>query len=176
MIMRPGQALLLPASVPFIWWSLVISFLLNVLLSLSLESAGQWLPDFLAMTLVFWNLHQTRRVGLVAAFVFGLMMDVHQSSLLGQHALAYTVMAYFAVMLHRRLAFFSPGEQALQLAPLFIGTHALQWAVRWFADASAPQWPALLAPFGDLLLWPLLSFVLLAPQRRAPDPDENRPL
>jgi rod shape-determining protein MreD len=176
MIMRPGQAMLLPASVPFIWWSLVLAFLLNVLLSLSLESGGQWLPDVLAMTLVFWNLNQTRRVGLSAAFAFGLMMDVHQSALLGQHALAYTVMAYFAVMLHRRLAFFSPMEQALQLAPLFWGTHALQWAVRWMADDSAPQWPALIAPVGDMLLWPLLAYLLLAPQRRVPDPDETRAL
>lgn len=176
MIMRPGQALLLPASATFIWGSMVVAFLLNVFLNLSMESSGQWLPDFLAMTLVFWNLNQTRRVGLAAAFAFGLMMDVHQSALLGQHALAYSVMAYFAVTLHRRLAFFSASEQALQLIPLFVGGHALQWLVRWVADGSWPQWPALIAPLCDLLLWPTLAYVLLAPQRRAPDPDNNRPL
>jgi rod shape-determining protein MreD len=26
------------------------------------------------------------------------------------------------------------------------------------------------------LLWPVVSVILLAPQHRAPDPDENRPL
>ena len=34
----------------------------------------------------------------------------------------------------------------------------------------------LLAPLFEALLWPLASWLLLVPQRRAPDPDENRPL
>jgi rod shape-determining protein MreD len=34
----------------------------------------------------------------------------------------------------------------------------------------------LFAPFLEAMLWPLVSVILLAPQRRAPDPDENRPL
>ena len=34
----------------------------------------------------------------------------------------------------------------------------------------------LLAPLVEAVLWPVVSVVLLAPQRRAPDPDENRPL
>ncbi len=41
------------------------------------------------------NVHQPRRVGVGAAFVFGLLMDVHQGALLGQHALAYTLLSYF---------------------------------------------------------------------------------
>jgi hypothetical protein len=35
---------------------------------------------------------------------------------------------------------------------------------------------ALLAPLLEALLWPVVGIVLLAPQRRAPDPDANRPL
>jgi rod shape-determining protein MreD len=34
----------------------------------------------------------------------------------------------------------------------------------------------LLAPLLEALLWPLATALLLAPQRRAPDPDQNRPL
>jgi rod shape-determining protein MreD len=52
--------------------------------------ACAWLPDLLALVLVFWSVHQPLRVGVGAAFVFGLLMDVHQAALLGQHALAYT--------------------------------------------------------------------------------------
>jgi len=39
-----------------------------------------------------------------------------------------------------------------------------------------PGWWALMAPVGEALLWPLISWMLLAPQRRPPDPDDNRPL
>jgi rod shape-determining protein MreD len=44
------------------------------------------------------------------------------------------------------------------------------------AGGIFPGWSFLLAPLLEALLWPVASFVLLAPQRRAPDPDKNRPL
>ena len=49
-------------------------------------------PTSLALVLVFWNVHQPRRVGVGLAFVFGLLMDVHDGAVLGQHALAYTLL------------------------------------------------------------------------------------
>jgi rod shape-determining protein MreD len=39
-----------------------------------------------------------------------------------------------------------------------------------------PGWGILLAPVFDALLWPLAHLLLLAPQRRPPDPDKTRPL
>ena len=48
--------------------------------------------------------------------------------------------------------------------------------VRLLASGSFPGWSLLLAPVFEALLWPVVSFVLLAPQRRAPDRDEQRPL
>ena len=47
---------------------------------------------------------------------------------------------------------------------------------RLATGAEFPGWPMLLAPLFEALLWPLASWLLLVPQRRAPDPDENRPL
>jgi len=48
--------------------------------------------------------------------------------------------------------------------------------VRLLSSGSFPGWTLLLAPLFEALLWPVVSWVLLAPQRRAPDRDENRPL
>jgi len=172
MIMRPGQQLLLPANPVFIWGSLLLALLANMV------PLGRtpWLPDLLALALVFWSVHQPLRVGIVAAFLFGLAMDVHETGLLGQHALAYTALSYFAITIHRRLLWFSVPSQALQVLPLFIAAHAIQLAVRMMAGGSFPGGSLLLAPVIESLLWPLISIILLAPQRRAPDPDENRPL
>jgi rod shape-determining protein MreD len=39
-----------------------------------------------------------------------------------------------------------------------------------------PGWSLLLSPLLEAALWPVANIVLLAPQRRAPDPDANRPL
>jgi len=170
MIMRSGQQLLLPASPVFIGASLLVALLLNML--------GQqaWLPDVLALTLVFWTVRQPLRVGIGAAFCFGLIMDVQQAGLLGQHALSYTALSYLGIMIHRRLLWFPVPTQALQILPLLMAAHILGLALRLAAGDPWPAWPFWISPLLQALLWPVASVLLLMPQRRAPDPDENRPL
>ena len=103
-------------------------------------------------------------------------MDVQQVALLGQHAWAYTALSYFAITIHRRLLWFTVPTQALQVLPLFLAAHALELLIRLIAGGVFPGFSMLLAPVFECLLWPLASVLLLAPQRRAPDPDETRPL
>lgn len=172
MIMRPGQALLLPVNPLFIALSLLLAFALD-LLPLGHHPAQ---PELLPVVLVFWNVHQPRRVGMVMAFLFGLAMDVHQGALLGQHALAYTLLCFGAIMVHRRLLWFSLPVQALQVLPLFLAAQLVMLLVRLAAGAPFPGWSLWLAPLAQAVLWPVATLLLLAPQRRAPDPDENRPL
>lgn len=171
-MMPRGNELLMPVNPVFIWVSLLLAMVLNIL------PWGRWpgVPDFLAVAVVFWNVHQPRRVGVGAAFVFGLIMDVHQGALLGQHALAYTLLSFFAITVHRRLLWFSVGSQAVQILPLFVAAHAVSLLVRMAAGASFPGWGLMLAPMFEALLWPVANFMLLAPQRRPPDRDKNRPL
>ena len=172
MIMRSGQQLLLPASPLFIVASLIGALLLNFL------PFGRvpWMPDFLALVLVFWNVHQPLRVGIGVAFTFGLAMDVHQSAMLGQHALSYTALSFLAALMQRRLLWFSVPSQAVQVLPLFVLAHALELIVRMIGGGIFPGWVLFLAPVLEAVLWPVASIVLLAPQRRAPDQDDNRPL
>lgn len=170
--MRRGQPLLLPANPRFIWVSLLLALLLDLLPLGRLP----WMPDFVVLVLAFWGVHQPRYVGLVGAFVLGLVLDVHQAALLGQHALAYTLLVYFATVLHRRLLWFRPTGQALQMLPFFALTYGVIWLVRLLEGASFPGWTGLLPPLIETALWPLACAVLLAPQRRAPHPDATRPL
>jgi rod shape-determining protein MreD len=172
MIMRSGQQLLLPASPTFIWFSLLAALLLDML------PLGRvaWMPDVLALVLVFWNVHQPLRIGIGLAFMFGLGVDVNQSALLGQHALSYTALSFFATMIHRRLLWFTVPSQAVQVFPLFLAAHLIELVLRLINGNVFPGWAFLLAPLLQALLWPVVSVILLLPQRRAPDPDANRPL
>jgi rod shape-determining protein MreD len=176
MIMRPGQQLLLPANPAFIWFSLLAALVFNMAMNMGLWGRAAWVPDLLAVVLVFWSVHQPLRIGVGVAFFFGLMMDMHQGALLGQHALAYSVLGYFAISMHRRLLWFPVPTQAVQIFPLLLAMHLLQLAVRMIAGGTLPGWSYLLAPVIEAMLWPLVSVLLLAPQRRAPNPDDNRPL
>ena len=172
MIMRGGQQLLLPASPVFIWSSLLAALLMDML------PVGRmpWMPDFLALVLVFWNVHQPLRIGIGLAFMFGLGVDVHQTALLGQHALSYTTLSFFATMIHRRLLWFPVPSQAVQVLPLFFAAHLVELSIRLINGDIFPGWSFLLAPILEAMLWPVASVILLVPQRRAPNPDENRPL
>ncbi len=172
MIMRSGQQLLLPANPFFIWGSLLAALLLNML------PLGRvaWMPDLLMVVLVFWTVHQPLRVGIGLAFMFGLAMDVQQAALLGQHAFTYTALGFFATLIQRRLLWFEVPLQALQVLPLFAAAHGVELIVRLLGGGIFPGWILLVAPLAEALLWPVASVILLVPQRRAPDRDENRPL
>ncbi|MCX7255704.1 MAG: rod shape-determining protein MreD [Polaromonas sp.] len=172
MIMRSGQQLLLPASPVFIWGSLLAALLFNMM------PFGRvlWLPDVLALVLLFWSVHQPLRVGVGVAFMFGLFMDVNQTSLLGLHALAYSVLSYFASQAQRHLLWYKVPLQALQVLPLLALAHAVQMLIRLIGGGAFPGWMLLLAPVLEASLWPVVSVLLLVPQRRAPDRDESRPL
>ena len=176
MIMRQGQQLLLPANPLFIWGTLLAAMLLNMLQNIGFWGRAAWVPDLLALVLVFWSVHQPLRVGIGAAFVFGLCMDVHQGGLLGANALAYTVLSFFAITIHRRLLWFSVPLQALQVLPLFVASQWFGLGAKMLAGGAFPGWMILLAPVLQAALWPVASVLLLVPQRRAPDPDLNRPL
>jgi rod shape-determining protein MreD len=176
MIMRPGQPLLLPANPLFIWGSLLLALMLNMMLNMGLMGRQPWVPDVLALVLVFWGVHQPLRVGVGIAFAFGLAMDVHHTSLLGQHALAYTVLGYLAASLQHRLLWFPTPVQALHLLPLFTASQALVTLTGFLAGGASSGWSVVLAPVLTSALWPIGSWLLLAPQHGAHDLDANRPL
>lgn len=173
MIMPAGRPLLLPVNPHFIILSLFLALLMNMLLGLSGQS---WMPDVLALVLVFWTIHQPRRVGMLTAFLLGVVMDVHESALLGQNALAYVCMSHFAGVIHRRVLWFTLREQTLQVLPLFVMVAVVEWLTRLITHDAWPQWPQLLAPLLQTALWPVFGHLLLAPQRRPVDRDDIRPL
>ena len=173
MIMRPGhQQLLLPVNPLFVWGSLIVALLVDML---PLGRAA-WTPDVLALVIVFWSVHQPARIGIGAAFVFGIFMDVHQSAMLGQHALSYTMLGFLAIMAHRRLLWYPVLSQAVQVLPLFALSHLVELVIRMIGGGVFPGWTLMIAPVVEAVLWPLVSVLLLAPQRRTPEPDANRPL
>lgn len=169
---RGSDQLLLPANPWFIVLTLVLALVFDMI-PLGRMAA---MPDVLAVVLVFWGVHQPRRVGVIWAFVLGLAIDVHDGALLGQHALAYSALSFGAIALHRRLPWFSLRAQAVQVLPLFMAAHGVALVVRMIIGGMWPGWGVLLAPAFEALLWPLASLLLLAPQRRAPDRDAHRPL
>nr|WP_314859025.1 rod shape-determining protein MreD [uncultured Undibacterium sp.] len=165
--------ILLPANSFFIGLSLLIAFILN----LFPWGVQVGVPDFVALVLVFWSIHQPRKVGIGVAFAMGLLMDVHDAVYLGENALAFTLLSYFAISIHRRVLWFPPVVQSLQVFPLFLGVQLIQLTVRLLSsDSHFPGWIFFLECAVTTALWPIASWLLLAPQRRSVDKDHTRPI
>jgi rod shape-determining protein MreD len=123
------------------------------------------LPDFLALVLLYWCIQEPRYVGVGAAWFTGLVMDVADATLFGQHALAYAVLAYGAEYFRRRVLRFPLWQQAAQVAALLVVCAALVLLVRAMGGAPLPRWTYFVPPLVGALLWPVLSVVLQWPQR-----------
>ncbi|MDP9107974.1 MAG: rod shape-determining protein MreD [Pseudomonadota bacterium] len=170
--MNSPHYILLPVSPVFIFISLIGAFLLNLL---------PWggmigVPDFVAMVVIFWSIHQPRKVGIGVAFFMGLLMDVHDASLLGENALVYTLLSYLAIMIHRRVLWFPVRTQALHILPLLLVAQGVQMLIRLIITGKTPGLMFFITSLVSMVLWPVLSWLLLAPQRRAVDRDDTRPI
>ncbi len=167
-----AQPILLPAQVSFIVLTLALGLLFDLLPWRNLAGV----PDLTATVLAFWCIHQPRRVGIGIAWMLGLLLDVGNGALLGQHAFSYAVLAFLALVVHRRIHWFPLWQQALHLLLLLLSTQLLTLAIRLAAGAGFPGWTYFAGSFICAALWPVLSFLLLLPQRQAEMMDENRPI
>ena len=163
------QEFLLPVSRFFIAASLATALMLNWL-----PWSGLWLalrPDFSALVLLYWCVHKPYRVGIGIAWMIGILADVADSSLFGQHALAYSVLAFSGIVLHRRIQMFDLRLQTLQVFPLLLLAYAAYAAVHWQLRGYI-AWEYFLGCVVSTLLWAPLTVLLQALRRPRAHPDK----
>jgi rod shape-determining protein MreD len=168
---RP-QRILRPVKPAFIALTLAIAVVLNLLPWRSVIG----IPDWVAIVIVFWGVHEPRKVGIGLAWALGIVMDAANGALLGQHALAYSVLAFASIGLSRRLLWFPVWPQAAHVLLLVLGCQALMLAVRLAAGGAFPGVLYFAGSFIAAALWPVINMLLLMPQRMPESIDENRPI
>ena len=134
------------------------------------------MPDWVALIIIFWSIREPQRVGMGAGFILGLAMDVADASLMGQHALAYVLASYVGAVFSRRILWFPLGQQALHILPLLLTVQTVQFVVRTLPGVESPGLSYFISPFVGAILWIPMTFILLLPQYRPAEHDENRPI
>lgn len=167
-----SRRILLPARSWFIWFSLLGALFMNFAPLGRLHGT----PDWVALVLAFWCIHQPLKIGMAAAFVLGLLMDVADGSIMGQHALAYVWLAFVAGGLSKRILWFPLIEQALHVLPMLLAMQLVMMAVRMIGGGEFPGLLWFLSSFTATALWYPLTYVLLLPQYRPVERDDNRPI
>jgi len=163
------QEILLPVRAGFIAVTLLVALLLNLL-----PWSGAWLwikPDFVVLVLLYWCVEEPRKIGFVSAWLLGLVMDVADGTLFGQHALSYSILAYAGIVLHRRVLMFSGTPQVLHVLVLLLMNDLIVITIRVLAGADFPGFQYFIGSFVASALWLPLCVLLKLPQRPQPDPD-----
>lgn len=156
------------------WPWLLLSLLAATLFNLAPWPLNPVIPDLLALTLTLWSLRHPRPGMLLAAFGLGLLMDVQRSVPLGEHALLYTLISCFTILLHRRLRCFSIAGQMPHLLLVFATAQAIVAAARLLAEQPLGGAEQFLVWLSTTLLWPLASLLMLGPAGSAPPPRQPR--
>ena len=163
------QEFLLPANFGFIIFSLFVAVMLNWLpwhgWALVLR------PDFVALVLLYWCTHKPHRIGIGIAWLVGIFADVADASLFGQHALAYSVLAFGGIVLHRRVRMFDLRQQSVHVLPLLLSSYAAYAIIHWQVRGYI-AWEFFLGAVTSALLWAPMTLLLQAMRRPRRDPNE----
>ena len=167
-----SKRILLPVRQGFVVLTLFVALLAN------LVPFGRFpgIPDWVALTLVFWCIHQPLRVGMGTAFILGIVMDVANASVMGQHSLAYVLLAFTGAALSRRILWFPLAQQAIHVLPMLLATQLVMVLARMVAGAEFPGLLWFLSSFTATALWHPLTHILLLPQFQPEDKDVHRPI
>ena len=157
-------------------WFIGLTVLLAMFLNMIPVGRLPGFPDCVALLIAFWCVREPLKIGMGIAFLLGLTMDVVDANIIGQHALAYVLLAYAANSLSRRILWFPLIEQALQILPLLLLTQMVMLLLRLITGAEFPGLSYFLGSLVGALLWYPLSFLLLVQQYQPLEKDENRPI
>jgi rod shape-determining protein MreD len=140
---------------PLLYASAIVGLLLSVL---PLPSVLGWIrPDFLLLIVIWFALMAPRAGGLLFAFVAGLMLDAFRGVVLGQHALAFVLIAYLVHRFHLRVRMFSLLQQSLfVLSLLWLYQFILFW-IDGVTGHPVTDWARWLPVVTGALLWPVLT-------------------
>jgi len=119
-----------------------------------------WRPSWVALIVIYWLLYEPRRIGLMTAWLVGLMLDTLRGALLGQHALALTIMGFVAMQFHLRVRVFPMGQQT---ATVFMFVAMFEFILFWVDGVSGVpggNWRRWLSVMSSAAVWPLVSAFL----------------
>jgi rod shape-determining protein MreD len=113
-------------------------------------------PDFLLVIAIYWLLQAPYHCNIGWVWFAGLLVDLATGSLLGQHALAFSITAFLGLIYQRRLILFTPWQLYLYVLFLFGAQRLLIMLLKVFAGGEVPDWTYGLPVISDLILWQIM--------------------
>ncbi len=144
------------------FWLIVISYVAALVLNaLPLPQPwGLFMPPMGLLVLFYWAMRQLDRTHFPAAILIGLLYDALEGTLLGGHALLFSVLLFIVLRLRLRLRLAHPLQQSLLFMVLLYLYEGLGWFILrpQLDETTRSFW--LMMPLATLLIWPLIYATL----------------
>ena len=150
-----------------------LAVIVTIIISLMLmvvplpDWATTFRPDWVALTLIYWAMMLPRTWSVGSAWVVGLVLDVAQGTILGQHALALCFIVFITIRFHLLMRVF-PMQQLT--ATVFAILALYQFILFWVNGVAGVDVPAV-GYWGPVitgtLFWPVVSLLLSGARSRA---------
>lgn len=148
-------------------WVIAATFV--VALMLTIMPLPEWArpirPQWVTMVLIYWCMALPDRISIGWGWLLGLLLDVAHGSVLGQHALALSLVAYVVTLLYQRLRLYPQSQQAIIVALLLSLQLLIGLWVKGATGVAPDRWTYWLTLLTSALLWPW-AFLLLRDLRR----------
>lgn len=143
-------------------FSLGLTFLFAfILVLLPMPQWAIWFrPAWVLLVLIYWNITFPYVIGVGIAWFLGLLLDVLGGTLLGEHALAMTIVSYIAIKMHARIQMFPLLQQGLCIFLLVLFYQLIIYCVQGFTNDLPKTLLFWSSSFISMLLWPLVTGIL----------------
>lgn len=146
-----------------------IAFSLIIALMLVMLPLPDWArvarPDWVSLALIYWAMALPRYVGVGHAFTLGLLLDVSQGTLLGQHALGLVIIVFLVQQLYLRIRIYTLIQQAFFVCILLVIKQLVVLWVNGMIDHAPETALYFLPAVTGAVMWPWI-FILLRDIRR----------
>lgn len=149
-------------------WIVIISTILIALILalLPMPNWTIWLrPGWVLMVLIYWTMTMPHRVNIGCAWLTGLLVDLINGTLLGEHALAFSIVVYFVSRIHIRLRIYPLLQQGFTIFFFMLLYQFIIYCIQGFIGELPDSHLYWLSSITSTLLWPWL-FVLMRDCRR----------
>ena len=147
-------------------WLILLTIALAMVLAIFHvpESWPQWLgwlrPAWLAMVVFYWVMELPHRLGLISAWVIGLLLDVLYADPLGLNGFLLAAITYVVWRFYERLRMYSIVQQCVVVFLLVLVTESLRVVVQDVAWSRGWSWGVILPALMSMLAWPFVYLVL----------------
>jgi rod shape-determining protein MreD len=143
---------------------IILIFLVGLILTVMPlpESIGTFRPDWIAMLVIYWAMQLPRTWSVGTAWIIGIVLDVSQGTLLGQHALALSCVAFITVRSHLLMRVFPLPQLTATVFPILAAYQFLLFWINGVSGIDAPMITYWGPVISGTLLWPIIMTLLSA--------------